>query len=390
MIITTFAGAAVVVLVVGGAFFIVQRGQPGIGGLSATASPSASPSQAAVASPSATPMPFVVPGGRAWTVTVNNESSDPTTLFVTEEDETGMGRQCGTVTPSVVPPETTMTVTFLLPPKSVTNCWIWVNPAPGEGGSFFQTSDAPLNGGFHIDEGGQVMWGGAPYPARPLTTRVAEGSLPRSPIDPEDGNETIVSPDGIADRSHGRGCISPGDRLQRGPEVASGTPGSTTRASTIPLPSAAASLPDASTSSSASSAVLAWSRASLDEDWPAPVRAEPAGGPKVVPILWTDNEETGRYEDPTGDTESDAFPWVDIHAVSFCHNRACPVVWVPGAPNTDPTEQWIAYGLVVDDDGDGVADRRFGIDNIPGPTQDWQRHRAWITDLHTGQTERRS
>jgi hypothetical protein len=37
-----------------------------------------------------------------------------------------------------------------------------VNPVPGEGGSFFQTSDAPLKGGFLIDEGGQEMWGGAP------------------------------------------------------------------------------------------------------------------------------------------------------------------------------------------------------------------------------------
>jgi hypothetical protein len=106
-----------------------------------------------------------------------------------------------------------------------------------------------------------------------------------------------------------------------------------------------------------------------------------------VPILWTDDGDTGRYQDPTGDTESDAYPWVDIHAVSFCHNHECPVVWVPGAPNVDPTEQWMAYGLVADDDGDGVADRRFGIDNIPGPAGDPRRHRAWITDLHTGQTE---
>ena len=172
-----------------------------------------------------------------------------------------------------------------------------------------------------------------------------------------------------------------------GQGVASATALPTTQASTTPAPSVAASSAGASTSPNASTALLAWSRASLDEDWPAPVRAEPTGGAKVVPILWTDEEETGRYEDPMGDTESDAFPWVDIHAVSFCHNRACPIVWVPAAPNVDPTEQWIGYGFVVDDDGDGVADRRFGIDNIPGPAADWERHRAWITDLHTGQTE---
>jgi hypothetical protein len=150
---------------------------------------------------------------------------------------------------------------------------------------------------------------------------------------------------------------------------------------------AAVAVPSATPTATPSPTPLAWSRASLDEDWPAPVRAEPAGGANVVPIFWTDDGETGRYQDPTGDTESDAFPWVDIHAVSFCHNHECPIVWVPGAPNVDPTEQWMAYGLVADDDGDGVADRRFGIDNIPGPVADRGRHRAWITDLHTGQTE---
>ena len=91
------------------------------------------------------------------------------------------------------------------------------------------------------------------------------------------------------------------------------------------------------------------------------------------------------YPDPTGDTESGAFPWVDIHRVGFGHNNAV-VAYVPGAPEVDPTEQWIAYGLVVDDDGDGIADRRFGMDNIPGPAEDLP-HRAWITDLHTGRTE---
>ena len=70
-----------------------------------------------------------------------------------------LGRLCGSVTPNVVPPGTTMKVTFLLPAKNVTGWWIFVNPVPGEGGSFFETSDAPLKGGLHIDGGGPVMWG---------------------------------------------------------------------------------------------------------------------------------------------------------------------------------------------------------------------------------------
>jgi hypothetical protein len=71
--------------------------------------------------------------------------------------------------------------------------------------------------------------------------------------------------------------------------------------------------------------------------------------------------------------------------VRFC-GRACLQVWVPGPPDVDPTEQWIAYGLVADDDGDGVADRRFGMDNMPVDATGHWLHRAWITDLHTGQT----
>jgi hypothetical protein len=173
---TTLAAAAVIAVVaLSGAFFVIQRGQPaGVGGPGPTAGSSASPSQAAVASPSATPSatpsptptatpsptptPFVVPDGRNWTVTVRNKSSDPTTLFVTEQTESGMGQQCGTVTPSVVPPDTTRKVAFLLPPKSVKSCWIWVNPVPGEGGSLFQTSDAPMKGEILIMANGQGGW----------------------------------------------------------------------------------------------------------------------------------------------------------------------------------------------------------------------------------------
>ena len=128
------------------------------------------PSPSPIPTPTPSPPPPPVPpavgpvpqGARTWTVTVDNKSSEPATLFAAEDGETGVGRLCGNVTPNVVPAGVTMEVTFLLPPKNVTSCWIWVNPVPGEGGSFFQTSDAPLEGGFLIDEGGQEMWGGAP------------------------------------------------------------------------------------------------------------------------------------------------------------------------------------------------------------------------------------
>jgi hypothetical protein len=119
-------------------------------------------------SPTPRPTPFppeagpVPAGARSWKVTVVNRSSVPATLFLAEDGENGIGQLCGSVTPNVVPPDTTVEVTFQLPPKSVTGCWIWVNPVPGEGGSMFETSDAPMAGEFFIDAEGQVMWGGSP------------------------------------------------------------------------------------------------------------------------------------------------------------------------------------------------------------------------------------
>jgi hypothetical protein len=55
-------------------------------------------------------------------------------------------------------------------------------------------------------------------------------------------------------------------------------------------------------------------------------------------------------------------------------------------PLVGPNEQWIAYGVVVDDDRDGIADRRFGIDSALGSTPGQRVHRSWMTDLHTGRT----
>jgi len=161
------------VLVVGGWVSPGPTGATGSAELYVPAGVSPPPAVAALPSPTPIPTPTtspppppvppavgpVPPGARTWTVTVDNKSSKPATLFAAEDGETGVGRLCGNVTPNVVPAGVTVNVTFLLPPKNVTSCWIWVNPVPGEGGSFFQTSDAPLKGGFHIDEQGQVMWG---------------------------------------------------------------------------------------------------------------------------------------------------------------------------------------------------------------------------------------
>ena len=134
---------------------------------------------------------------------------------------------------------------------------------------------------------------------------------------------------------------------------------------------------------------IIWTQASLKEDWPAPVRTEPAGGASVEPLqlrLTGGPDECGRKADPVGDTGSDAYPWVDIREFVFCGATCLGFTLVSNQPPVvHPTEQWIAYGVVTDDDGDGVADRRIGMDNIPH-VADQLDYRAWTTDLHTGRT----
>jgi hypothetical protein len=126
---------------------------------------------------------------------------------------------------------------------------------------------------------------------------------------------------------------------------------------------------------------LAWTPESLKEDWPAPVRPEPAGGGSVQPMPPT-------YLDPMDDNRSNAYPCVDIRWVMADTSEVHLKLVSKPPPVVDPTEQWIAYGVVTDEDGDGVPDWRYGIDNMPadaaakGPPR-----RGWRTNLHTGQTE---
>ena len=80
--------------------------------------------------PAAGPVP---PNARSWTVTVDNESSEPATLFVAEGDDGGTFRLVGSATPNVVPAGTSMKVTFLFPAEGPDDGWITVNPRFGEG-----------------------------------------------------------------------------------------------------------------------------------------------------------------------------------------------------------------------------------------------------------------
>ena len=130
---------------------------------------------------------------------------------------------------------------------------------------------------------------------------------------------------------------------------------------------------------------VAWTPESLKEDWPVPVRPEPAGGGIVQPMLLT-------YLDPTGDTGSDAFPCVDIRGVVADTSEVHLKLVSNTPPVVDPAELWIAYGVVIDNDRDGVPDWRYGTDNmpidaVPGFGKGDSPNRGWRTNLHTGQTD---
>jgi hypothetical protein len=126
---------------------------------------------------------------------------------------------------------------------------------------------------------------------------------------------------------------------------------------------------------------LTWSPASLEKDWPAPVREEPVGAP--VTVRFQQGPEDRQYTDPTGDIGSAARPWSDIVMVRRGGESHVDLAGPVPSPVPDPAESWIAYGLVLDRDGDGVADVRLGVDNLPAGGG----HRAWRTDLSTGRTE---
>lgn len=139
---------------------------------------------------------------------------------------------------------------------------------------------------------------------------------------------------------------------------------------------------------------LTWSPERYAQDWPAPPRTEPiSGAPDVLLVRgedthWDPGErawEGLEHVDAVGDAGPGAIPAVDIHKAggpgaglaSYSMRLAGGVP----LPKTDPATRWIAYGLVIDADGDGIGDARVGTDNMPDGS-----HRAWSTDLATGRT----
>jgi hypothetical protein len=101
-------------------------------------------------SPAAGPVP---PNARSWTVTVDNESSEPATLFVAEDD--GTLRLVGSATPNVVPAGATVQVTFRFP---VDGGWIFVNPRPGDREGLVNEDQIGVPGKILIREDGEGGW----------------------------------------------------------------------------------------------------------------------------------------------------------------------------------------------------------------------------------------
>ena len=134
------------------------------------AGPAAGARAAPVPMPTPTPAPEPTPyppmvgpvpqDARLWTVKAINKRSVPATFVLAEEAPNGIGQLCGSVTPNVVPANTTEKVTFQLPPKSVQGCEIFINPGPGPGGSGFPTSNKPTPGYIEVTDGEDPNGGG--------------------------------------------------------------------------------------------------------------------------------------------------------------------------------------------------------------------------------------
>jgi hypothetical protein len=124
---------------------------------------------------------------------------------------------------------------------------------------------------------------------------------------------------------------------------------------------------------------ITWGPDAAVSDWPGPLRTE---GPSNAALLY----RVADYADALGDSDAPA-PWADISHVTLRtgnlvqSSNPIAVDLAGGLSNVPhPTVSWIAYGVVVDLDGDGRPDQRIGIDNSVSD------HREWITDLATGQT----
>lgn len=177
------------------------------------------------------------------------------------------------------------------------------------------------------------------------------------------------------------------------------------------------------------SSSLVWSVDSADRDWPDTPRHEPNADPLVAsalsgqalcalpsdvlssvvlggeercshgPFIEDDPQNPDLvYIDSSDEQALQSNSFLDIRAVGFqeeCWFKPATCMYFDTVervvrPLPHPQEQWIAFGVVADTDGDGQPDLRYGIDNAPAPIGEVLgtelRQRMWRTDLLTGTT----
>ena len=177
------------------------------------------------------------------------------------------------------------------------------------------------------------------------------------------------------------------------------------------------------------SSSLVWSVDGAEQDWPVTPRLEPNADPVVAsalsgqelcalhpsilssvvlngvercshgPFIEDYPESPERvYIDSSDEPTLESNSFLDIRAVGFreeCWFKPATCVYFDtvervARPLPHPQEQWIAFGVVADTNGDGQPDLRYGIDNAPAPIGEVLgtefRLRMWRTDLLTGET----
>jgi hypothetical protein len=118
--------------------------------------------------------------------------------------------------------------------------------------------------------------------------------------------------------------------------------------------------------------------------WTGPVRTDPEAAEVHVMELSEDTGERARR-----DAQDAALSYADITNLGLStegqiHWRIELAGKPPAAARIDRAEMVIAYGLVLETNGDGVADYVVGIDNDAPRRGDF---RVWVTDLATGATD---
>jgi hypothetical protein len=116
--------------------------------------------------------------------------------------------------------------------------------------------------------------------------------------------------------------------------------------------------------------------------WPGPVR-EDATSLGITTMERDVGDGTWSWEDPL-DTPVD---WIDVQRVSFSEGQPHWYIELAAKPPLAADLELgvlIAYGLVLDTGGDGIADYVVGIDNNALEPGDFH---VWVTDLASGETD---